>query len=383
MTDQPRQPTEGNRLNRPKPFSYSLNDKMRTLVMRMMALVTSRSKEERLDFGKERIERILLVRATFRLGDSILATPAIFLFRRNFPHARIDFVGAPIAKVLYRNLPVDHLFTITKRFPDASWAYLALLKQIRSVGYDLAVDVSASKSAIASFIVGFSGARFRVGCRGRRDRWFNVRTSRPREKNKYRVLPAFLAAMDLETQEILPSLILTHFEKEEGKRRVETLFGPCRDPVVGVFVGGRKILGKRWPMENFLKVTRALSRAGVKVIVFVGPEEKKLIRSFKQALEPAIPVVFEPSVRIFAAMVFNCQLFITCDSGPMHLACALGLRTIAVFQKPNFEHWRPPANLCRVLYEPGGILPEEVAKISLAELSRGVNHLQKGRKIRK
>jgi ADP-heptose:LPS heptosyltransferase len=378
MTNQPRQPTEENRLNRPKPFSYSLNDKMRILVMRMMALVTSRSKEERLDFGKERIERILLVRAIFRLGDSILATPAIFLFRRNFPHARIDFVGAPIAKVLYRNLPVDHLFTITKRFPDASWAYLALLKQIRSVGYDLAVDVSASKSAIASFIVGFSGARFRVGCRGKRDRWFNVRTSRPREKNKYRVLPAFLAAMGLETQEILPSLILTHFEKEEGKRRVGTLFGPCRDPVVGVFVGGRKILGKRWPMENFLKVTRALSRAGVKVIVFVGPEEKKLIRSFKQALEPAIPVVFEPSVRIFAAMVFNCQLFITSDSGPMHLACALGLRTIAVFQNPNFEHWRPPANLCRVLYEPGGILPEEVAKISLAELSCGVNHLQKG-----
>jgi hypothetical protein len=68
----------------------------------MMAFVTSRSKEERLDFGKERIERILLVYATFRLGDSILATPAI-LFRRNFPHASIDFVGAPIAKVLYRN----------------------------------------------------------------------------------------------------------------------------------------------------------------------------------------------------------------------------------------------------------------------------------------
>lgn len=366
------------KLKRPKPFSYSLNDKIRTLAMRMMVLVTSRSKEERLDLSKERIERILLVRATFRLGDSILATPAIFLFRRHFPHARIDFVGAPIAKVLYRNLPVDHLFTITKRFPDASWAYLALLKQIRSVGYDLAVDVSASKSAIASFIVGFSGARFRVGCRGRRDRWFNVRTLRPSEKNKYRVLPAFLAAMGLETREILPSLILSPFEKEEGRRRLETLLGPCRAPVAGVFVGGRKILGKRWPMENFLKVTRALSRAGVKVIVFLGPEEKKLIGSFKQALEPAIPLVFEPSVRIFAAMVSNCRLFITCDSGPMHLASAVGVRTIAIFQKPDFDHWAPPPNLCRVLYEPRGILPEDVANIAVAELSCEAEHLRSG-----
>lgn len=179
MTDQARRPPGENRLSWPKPFSYSLSDKIRTLVMRMMALVTRQSKEEPLDFGKERIERILLVRPTFRLGDSILATPAIFLFRRNFPHARIDFVGAPIAKVLYRNLPVDHLFAITKRFPDASWAYPALVKRIRAVGYDLAVDVSATKSAIASFIVGFSGARFRAGCRGRRDRWFNVRITRP------------------------------------------------------------------------------------------------------------------------------------------------------------------------------------------------------------
>ena len=233
------------------------------------------------------------------------------------------------------------------------------------------MDVSASKSAIASFLVGFSGARFRAGCRGRRDRWFNVRTTRPSEKNKYRVLPAFLAAMGLETQEILPSLILSPSEKEQGKKRVETLPGPRKDPVVGVFVGGRKILEKRWPLENFLKVTRALFRAGVKVIVFVGPEEKKLIRSFnyKQALELAIPLVFEPSVRIFAAMVSNCQLFITCDSGPMHLACALGARTIALFQKPNSDHWRPPSSLCRVVYEPAGILPEDVVKIALAELS--------------
>jgi ADP-heptose:LPS heptosyltransferase len=305
MTDQASRPTEENRLKRSKPFSYSLNDKIRTLAMRMMAFVTSRSKEERLDFGKERIERILLVRATFRLGDSILATPAIFLFRRNFPHARIDFVGAPIAKVLYRNLPVDHLFTITKRFPDASWAYLALVKQIRSVGYDLAVDVSASKSAMASCIVGFSGARFRAGCRGRRDRWFNVRTTRPSEKNKYRVVPAFLTAMGLEAPEILPSLILSRSEKEEGKRRVEALLGQCRDPLVSVFVGGRKLLGKRWPMENFLKLIRALSRAGVKVIVFLGPEEKRLTESFKRALGPLIPLVVEPSVRIFAAMVSN------------------------------------------------------------------------------
>jgi hypothetical protein len=90
-------------LKRPKPFSYYFNDKIRTLTMRMMALVTRRSKEERLDFGKERIERILLVRATFRLGDSLLATPAIFLFRRNFPS------------------PTSPIHDQLKKFPAGKW----------------------------------------------------------------------------------------------------------------------------------------------------------------------------------------------------------------------------------------------------------------------
>ena len=57
----------------------------------------------------------------------------------------------------------------------------------------------------------------------------------------------------------------------------------------------------------------------------------------------------------------------------MHLACALGVRTIAIFQKINIERWGPPPNLCRILYQPGGVLPNEVLEVSLAELFRGTN----------
>ena len=337
--------------------------------MSVMGLVTARSKEERLDFHRERIEKILLVRSTFRMGESILAIPAISLFRKNFPHARIDFVGAPISRVLFQNLPIDHCFCVTRRFPDSSWAYLALLGQIRSTGYDLAVDLSCSQSAMGSFIVGFSGARFRVGLQGKRDLWFNVRIPRPPEKNKYRILPAFLSAMGLEIQEVLPSLMLSPAEKEEGRRRMETLAGQGGGSTVGVFVGGRKARGKRWPMENFCQLITALYRQGVKVVTFFGPEEKKLMGFFRQALETEVPLVFEPSPRAFAAMVSNCRLFITCDSGPMHLAYAVGVSTIIIFQKPNFDHWVPPQEMAQIIYQPGGVSPKEVLEASLAELS--------------
>lgn len=349
------------------PFPYSLNKTIRGLSMRAMRLITGEAKELRNDLNKEQIQKILLVRATFRMGSSVLATPAIFLFRRSFPHARIDFVGAPISKSLFKNLPIDHHLSITRRFPSMLWAYFALLNKIRSAGYDLAMDVSCSQSATSSFIVGFSGARFRVGAKGKWDHWFNVTIPRPPEVNKYQVLPAFLSSLGIETPKIFPLLLLSPEEKEEG-RRIEALAGGNQAPIVGVFVGGRKAKGKRWSLENFIQLITSLRAQGIKVIVFFGPEEKRLMEVFRQSLGKNAPLVFEPSALAFASMVSNCSLFISCDSGPMHLACALGVRTIAIFQNSDFKRWGPPANMAQIVYEPGGVSAEEVLKISLAEL---------------
>lgn len=350
------------------PFPYSLNKTIRGLAMRAMRLITGDAKEMRNDLHKEQIQKILLVRATFRMGSSVLATPAIFLFRRNFPHARIDFVGPPISKSLFKNLPIDHHFSITRRFPNILWAYFVLLKKIRSTGYDLAIDVSCSQSATGSFIVGFSGAHFRVGAKGKWDYWFNLAIPRPPEVNKYQVLPAFLSNMGMETPKIFPLVLLSPEEKEEG-RKIEALVGGSQSPIVGVFVGGRKAKGKRWSMQNFIHLITSLHAEGIKVIVFFGPEEKRLMEVFRQSLGKNVPLIFEPSALAFASMVSNCSLFISCDSGPMHLACALGVRTIAIFQNSDFKRWGPPASMAQIVCEPGGVSAEEVLKISLAELS--------------
>lgn len=358
------------------PFPYWLNKKIRLRATRIVTLIKGPSEAKGFDLHRERIERILLVRANFRLGNSILALPVIPVFRRNFPHARIDFVGSPTSRILFQNLPIDHHYQITRRFPDASWAYFTLLKTLRSANYDLAVELSCSQSSLGSFIVGFSRARFRVGSQGKWDHWFNVRIPRPFDSNKYRALSAFTAALGLTSNGFSSPSILSKSEKVEGRRMIETILSKRPGPVVGVFVGGRKALGKKWPTENFRQLIASLYRQGLKLVVFVGPEERMLLETLKQGLPSDVPLVFEPSLRMFSSMVSNCDLFITCDSGPMHLACALGVRTIAIFQKINIERWGPPPSLCRILYQPGGVLPNEVLEVSLAELFWGANDLR-------
>jgi len=354
----------------PKIFRYALNERLRRTVNRIMRWITRASTDKRFDLHKEQLKKILLVRATFRMGDSILALPAISLFRQNFPTARIDFVGAPISAKLFESLHIEHHFSITRRYPGSGWDYPLLLRQLRSVGYDIAVDLSCSQSAMGSFIVGFSRARFRVGLRGRWDRWFNVRIRRPSERNKYRVMPAFLRAIGLDVKECLPSLPLRDDEKQEGRNRIDQMAGwGGRRPTVGVFVGGRKSWGKRWPIKNFCELITALYWQGINVVAFFGPEEKNLIGFYNDALDTGIAKVCESTPSDFAAMISNCDLFVTCDSGPMHLACALNTRTVAIFQNPNFDHWGPPPSLAQIAYQPAGCSVEEVFRICLEALS--------------
>ncbi|MDN3511155.1 MAG: hypothetical protein NG784_07605 [Candidatus Jettenia sp.] len=93
-----------------------------------------------------------------------------------------------------------------------------------------------------------------------------------------------------------------------------------------------------------------------------------MIKYFSQKLGKDIPLVFEPSIRIFASMVSSCNLFIAYDSGPVHLACALDVRTIVLFQNSNFKRWGPPTEIAQIVYKDGGISAEHVLKISLLEL---------------
>jgi heptosyltransferase III len=337
------------RRNQKRALRYRLDRGVRNFVMALMTRLTPDLRDEKVELQPQKIRKILIVRSLFRMGDAILATPAIRLFRNNFPAARIDFVGPPISKRLFENLPIDRHYAICKTFPRAGWSYIGLLKQLRATKYDLAFDASGSSAALGSLIVGFSGARLRVGLIGKWDRWFNVRLDRPSGANKYDILPNLIGSLGLETKKVYPKLLLTPAEINQANARIHALVVSADAPIIGVFVGGRKARGKRWQKEKFADLVGLLSGAGAQPIIFVGPEEHEWLGYFRQECAATAPTVFEPDVRKFAALVTTCDLFVTCDGGPMHLACALRVRTIAIFLASDVNRWAPPVELGRII----------------------------------
>jgi len=339
--------------------------------MRAIGGLASGRQTAAIDPRGQDLKRILLVRANFRIGNAVLTLPAVAAFHKNFPAAKIDYVGSPISRLLLLNQPLEHHYEAPRRFPQVLWQYFVLLRRLRASRYDLALDVSCSQSALTSFVVGLSGARIRAGCAGKWDGLFNFRIDKLAESNKYRKLSELLKALRLKQIDEVGRLQFSATELSAGRAALASAVGKVTGPLVGVFIGGRKLRGKRWPLENFVEVVVGLTQKGFCVVTFLGPEEADIAEEIKVALGPGASLVAEPSLRKFAVMVAQLDLFICCDSGPMHLACAVGVRVLAIFRERDVARWAPPASVARTISSAETVSAGAALSAALEELSDG------------
>ncbi len=355
---------------RKKALRYRADRWIRHWVMRAIGWIAPASGAVGTELRGLPIEKILLVRANFRIGNAILALPAIASFKENFPGAQIDFVGAPVAHQLFQGQPLQNHYCAPRRFPYVLWQYPQLIRRLRANRYDLAVDVSYSQSGLGSFIVGLSGARIRAGLSGKWDRLFNLKVPRLAQRNKYAKLTDFLAALGLRAGATVGRVEFSAAEQRAARQQLDAVLAPTAAKKIGVFVGARKLRGKRWPLANFVEVIGGLAARGFNVAALVGPEEDDLVAPLKASLGADLPVVCEPSLRKFAALVAHLDLFICCDSGPMHLACAVGTPVLAIFQEHDVARWAPPPSAARALCGSAGVGAARVLDAAIEELAR-------------
>jgi heptosyltransferase II len=107
----------------------------------------------------------------------------------------------------------------------------------------------------------------------------------------------------------------------------QELVGPWEGQVVGIFPGS-KAPSRRWDADRFAAVARSLAAAGARVIVFGSPGEASLTRVV--AGDVAVDMAGRTDLPVLAAALAACDILVTNDSGPMHLAAAVGTRTLVV-----------------------------------------------------
>lgn len=297
--------------------------------------------------------RILLVSVSHRLGNSLLPTAPLAALVEALPHAELDFVGGPLSPALLQGLGVGRVFAVARGDVAKPWRLLRLVRELRRARYDAALHLAASTGSLGALLVGVSGARHRVGVR-RPDGnvFFTSAIEAPAVVHKVAELCALLEPLGIHAAGER-RLALAADEHAAAAARLARELGGATSAPVALFVAGRARKGKAWPLHAFARVADGLRAQQIPLLVLLGPEELAREAQIRAAIGTA-HYLHEPDLRRAAALLAQCRAALSPDSGPMHLAIAVGTPIVAIFVRQNYDRWGPrPPHGC-VIYDPDG-----------------------------
>jgi lipopolysaccharide heptosyltransferase II len=307
--------------------------------------------------------RKILVRSTNWIGDVVMISPALAALRRRFASARIEVIVLPhLAECFDGNPAVDEVIPFDRRGRDSGAAgLLRFSRSLRARGYDAAVLFQ--KAIGAALMARIAGIPVRIGIAADARGWLLTHPIRLTGEIAGRHhLDLFLEvarAAGCDTGDrttFFPigseaTAFAASFLEETGAARFPSL--------IALHVGASK-RPRAWHLDRFIEAARRIARehdAGVLLVGGAGDREA-MDRVAGSLGDLAINACGRTSIRQMAALIARCRLLLGNDSGPMHLAAALGVPVAAVFGPGD------PARTAPVFVPRNGGARESVAAIS-------------------
>jgi ADP-heptose:LPS heptosyltransferase len=291
------------------------------------------------------VERIAVLRAN-GIGDFVLVLPALQALRAAYPAARITYLGSSWHPELLadRPGPWDRVVAlpgpagvggedVTKDSPPVR-EFLAGQRRER---YDLAVQLHGGGGSSNRFVSGL-GARVTVGSRDvgapPLDRWTPY-VHHQHEVHRFLEVVGLVGAVPVELE---PSLAVTAADRDAAA----AVLGDLTDPLVAIHPGATDPR-RRWPPASFAAVARALAGRGARIaLVGTGADDEKAAAAIAADLPvPPLDLVGRLGLGATLGVLERCRLLVGNDSGPRHLAGAVGTATVSVYLCGNLINAGP------------------------------------------
>lgn len=277
---------------------------------------------------------ILVIRYS-AMGDVVLATSVLEPLRARFPGARIEWVTDALYAPLLEGLPeLAAVHRLAREGPNAA---LPLAARLRG-RFDVVIDL---QNKVRSAVVARAAAPLRTA--------FKRRTALRALLSVFGSDPPLVRAHQTQLYgEALASLgvsgpgpLKISLSPQARALAADALQG-VEAPAVALAPGARWAT-KRWPAERFAAVADALHAEGVRIVLCGGPGDRDAFAAFRAATRAkvAADLSFLP-LDALAAAIARVQLLIACDSGPVHLATAVGTPVLALFGPTSVARWGPP-----------------------------------------
>ena len=276
----------------------------------------------------------IIIRAPNWIGDSILAVPAAYSLSRNFPDAQIWVAAKEWVKDLFTSY--DFIKGIIP-LPDVD-GFKNLkdsIQKIKRFHFDIGVLLTNSFASALLFYLGKIPERWGYSTDGRRmllTRGVALKKGEDcsHQLNYYLDL---ISGLGLKTSPPKISLPITQEEKEKAKEMLLTLNVNLNKTLIILNPGASYGPSKRWHAENYAELANLLQdRKKAEILITGSKDEAALVESIASFMtKKPLNLTGKTDLRLLAGLISHADLFITNDSGPMHIANALKIPVIAIF----------------------------------------------------
>ena len=285
------------------------------------------------------IRKVLVIRPDERVGNQLLTTPLLRALKLGLPRAEVHLLAAARRSAVVGGLFVDRLVPFEKRLAFRAPArFLGELRALRRERYDVVIEAAhwSAFSLTASLLARIAAGRGAVvgHLRGDSQRFLShpVRHD-PAHTNDVRAKLELLGPLALPCRGLAPetdlgadSALAEQVLAAAGVRRPYAVLNP-----------GARMADRRWPPSAHAEVARGLIARGLGVLVVWGPGEEHLAR--KVAEGSGARLAPPTSLDELAALFRGARLCVSNNSGPMHLAVAVGTPTVGVFAAGDAARW--------------------------------------------
>ena len=262
------------------------------------------------------------------LGDAIMATPAIELLSKYHPDASFTFLGsyASIEALKYHPLCTRAVIDETKKSSNRLFATYKLAKELG----EFHLCVSFRNQIYSSLLLRFTNTVICVARQSWHSRFLLSHTPKIKTTQHLALQYAGLAMINVDAYTDDISTLKLYIETKKFDK-----------PTLGINAGATYGSAKRWYPEKFAQVAAAFSHE-FDILIFGGPNEVEMAKEIEENLtllkvKNYTNIAGKTNIKELCASIGGCSLFITNDSGPMHVAAAYQVPTVAIFGPTKYK----------------------------------------------
>ena len=304
--------------------------------------------------------RVLFIRLR-SLGDTILSTPLYAALKTWRPDLRIStLVEKPYDELLYRNPDLESVFSLQVDESKQRSTIIArwqILRQIRKKRFDCCINLHGGTTS--AYLTGMSGARYRIGLHDFRNSCcYNVRIKQPSppsgthwQSTRYQL--EWLYRLGLEEGLAPPARLFpdTNLQSILETRLRRAGLPPSRP--ICVIQPSSRFPTKEWTDSGFAEISDSLQNEYGYATLLVGTnEDASKIRRVVGLCQTRPAAISNLTISELTWVLDQASLFVGNDSGPTHMAAALGVPVLVLFGSSDSRLWRPWETIHEVVQNP-------------------------------